>query len=513
MKVETKDKVIYVQLPQKLFNKLECIIAERLKLGGTKKLRLAPAAYLVYQIVEMPSRKKELSEDGWVPFCSEVYNDILHFSSYMKLLLDEKLIERHHKNYSTASHNCYRYRLAKEYRNHVVKTFSVDAAKLFVAARKNKKLERMKVARSKTPHLTKWLNPEDFQIDYEKALRYINSKYSDAKNLQKKNNRLIALDKIKIKEWGYSREGEDNRLHSLLTSLPSDLKTFVTYKRQKLISIDVKNSQPFIFSAIINNLVLEKNSYLGTLNDVLDKLKEEGETGTLPRCISNSFTNDILKYFNNNPSISTMFDSFDSLSNNGDLECFVKEVQGGEFYENFGEIIWNANLLTKNSSGQYFLTETSKKGLKSNEYESLRKASKDVIMKILFGSKESRKNYINVFEDNYIEVYQIMQKIKNYRPEQKNFFPVLLQNIEADFILDYSTKLISNEYPEIPLFTIHDSIVTTLDSVDIVEKAFRKHLKRYFGIIPELKREHWITKDMKFMELLKSSVQEKKISA
>jgi hypothetical protein len=89
-----------------------------------------------------------------------------------------------------------------------------------------------------------------------------------------------------------------------------------------------------------------------------------------------------------------------------------------------------------------------------------------------------------------------------HKPQEKNFLPVLLQNIEADCILDYSTKLISKQNPEIPLFTIHDSIVTTSDNIEIVEKQFRKYLRKYFGIIPELKREPWVVQKEEEKNLL-----------
>lgn len=137
MKVEKRDGVIHVQIPQKLFKKLEEIISEREKAGETPKLKLAPAVYLIYQILVMPIRLKDMCDDGWVPFCSQVYKDILHFSKYMQLMVDNKLIMRHKKNYSTESHECYRYKLAKSYSKQVVKPLEVKAHKLFVKKRKN----------------------------------------------------------------------------------------------------------------------------------------------------------------------------------------------------------------------------------------------------------------------------------------------------------------------------------------------------------------------------------------
>ena len=47
------------------------------------------------------------------------------------------------------------------------------------------------------------------------------------------------------------------------------------------------------------------------------------------------------------------------------------------------------------------------------------------------------------------------------------------------------------KYPEIPLLTIHDSIVSKEEYIGIVEHELKIHLKNYFGIMPELKPEPW----------------------
>ena len=84
-----------------------------------------------------------------------------------------------------------------------------------------------------------------------------------------------------------------------------------------------------------------------------------------------------------------------------------------------------------------------------------------------------------------------MQKIKGTKGNEKNYFPILLQNIEADCILNYCTKKISADHPNIPLFTIHDSIVTTEENRAVVEHKFKEYLGTYFGSTPILKLEPW----------------------
>jgi hypothetical protein len=119
----------------------------------------------------------------------------------------------------------------------------------------------------------------------------------------------------------------------------------------------------------------------------------------------------------------------------------------------------------------------------------MRKASKHLILQTLFSSEKCESEIINVFKKFYPEVYRITQRIKTN--EEKNYFPVLLQNIEANCILDFCTKIFADKYPEMPLFTIHDSIITTSKYQEILEEEFKKYIKLYFGIAPKLHTEPW----------------------
>ena len=110
-------------------------------------------------------------------------------------------------------------------------------------------------------------------------------------------------------------------------------------------------------------------------------------------------------------------------------------------------------------------------------------------MQTLFSSENHHSEFIDVYMNEYPEIYRISHFIKANR--EKNFFPVLLQNIEANCVLDYCTRKISEKYPEMPLFTIHDSIVTTSHYEHILRVEFNRLLGLYFGINPKLETEQW----------------------
>lgn len=68
---------------------------------------------------------------------------------------------------------------------------------------------------------------------------------------------------------------------------------------------------------------------------------------------------------------------------------------------------------------------------------------------------------------------------------------VILQNLEADLILNQTCKIISEKNSEIPLYTLHDSIITTEENVEFVQNEMISVLSQNLGISPSIKVEEW----------------------
>ncbi|WP_289645155.1 hypothetical protein [Maribacter aestuarii] len=460
MKYDIKNRTINVWLPNKLFNKLEDSINSRKEQNIQPVLQLAQAAYLLNLVIYIPYTKKDKYEDGWVPICSEIHKGIRNFSKYMEFLVNENLLVRNGNNYSNKKNYCYSYRLPDPYHKHKIKVISLEGHKLFIEGRLAEMNRRMEVSDNTTGHLTKWLDPERFEIDKAAAMAMVAKKYPHARDINKSNHRIICIESIANGGWGYSREGDDDRLHSALTSFPKDLKPFITYEGRTLTSIDIRNSQPYMFSSLLRNLEPNSDNHIRTL---LNKL--------------------LL--------IPNMFCGFDGPSNNGDLERFIAQVENGTIYDQYYHVLFKAGLVFQNCCGTFSYEEQTEAGTRTKKFNNQRDLGKDIMMKTLFSSLNNRHGIIKAFDEEFPTVYKIMQKIKGIKPRKKNFFPVLLQNIEADCILDHCTKLMSSEHPDMPLFTIHDSIVTTEENLGILKESFEKHLKNYFGNIPELKPDSW----------------------
>ena len=91
------------------------------------------------------------------------------------------------------------------------------------------------------------------------------------------------------------------------------------------------------------------------------------------------------------------------------------------------------------------------------------------------------------FTESFPNLFKVIQSLKT----TKNSLPLKLQNIESKCILDHTTKKLSDTYPNMPLFTIHDSILTTKEWSDKIDLTTEIELliKNYVGYKPQIVKE------------------------
>lgn len=464
MKITINKKQIGFWLPNLLFKNLKEKINEYNELGLKPKMNLIKAAYILNLLFHIPFKSDDKYNDGWIPICSKYLKFIKDYKTYINFLKDNGFLIEHWKDYSTSSKKCKQYKLGGNYGSQLIKYTELSDNSHFVKQLNSYKIDRMRLADEKCNHLTKWLNPELLTIDSENANTYIRKAYYGKGSIRRRNKRINSITSIKNKYWTYSREGKDDRLHSILTSLPKDLRKYVKYNGESLIGLDIKNSQPFIFASILYQLI---NPNVNKLNGYIE-IKDNKKYSFI------------------------MCDLYRNTLNEHKLQVFINHVLNGTFYESYGDILYNEGIISEDINRHCYFTNTirtSNKSINNEKFDNRRQAAKQVIMQTLFSSERYHAHIIKVFEKHYPEVYKVSQSIK--KDEDKSYFPILLQNIEADCILDYCTKRIADKYPEMPLLTIHDSIITTEQYQEILEQEFPKLLGLYFGLSPKLGTEYW----------------------
>ena len=146
------------------------------------------------------------------------------------------------------------------------------------------------------------------------------------------------------------------------------------------------------------------------------------------------------------------------------------------------------------SDEQYFVTiceqgklyRTLKEEMEEQEMPLLHRV-KNELFKVLFGSNHLKSRMKDVFKELFPSVAEVIRvhKTKDYR-----FLPRLLQNIEANFIINTVCRRIMLEMPEVPVFTIHDSILTTRPFVEPIRQIMIDEFAR-LGLTPTLHQKDY----------------------
>ena len=85
-----------------------------------------------------------------------------------------------------------------------------------------------------------------------------------------------------------------------------------------------------------------------------------------------------------------------------------------------------------------------------------------------------------------------------YKKFGKEYLSILLQRIEAYVILEVVCNEIKKAYPNVPPFTIHDSVITTERNAGLVWDSIIHYCKQTIGVVPSLwPPKNWDSRQLK----------------
>lgn len=271
---------------------------------------------------------------------------------------------------------------------------------------------------------------------------------------------LYNINSIAIGDYKVSIDTHVHRLHSVITNIQKDYRNFLTYDGQVLASIDIKNSQPYLACALLNPMFWHINNELSL------------SLYSLPEDIQRSITSVALPL--------ELEKFFDKCSNN-DFTPYKEIVANGRMYETIAEVCQSH--LQKPIS---------------------RDEAKVLMFHLLFSSNQGKHDNTTIGSMKHIfsvelfpQIAQLFKIIKHrYKgipvKKQHNRLACLLQSIESEIILHRCCKRIWEECNhQVPVFTIHDSIATTVEFVEYVKTIMKEELTEAIGIAPTLEIEQW----------------------
>lgn len=425
--------------------------------------------YIVHLISDFPTRRKDHEfKDGFIPLYAPLLRRRLGdtYRKHLDYLISLNVLEES-KQYIVGKKSK-GFKFTSAY-NTPIKPIQITKKTLIKSIQKFIDLEESNISfitpNNDISYLKKWYN-SDLSIDLKRADNYLQNLKKNQENIfsynyspnstKTYNSRLIPVLKIHEGQFFPTIDRSAGRLHSTLTQLKSELRQFVTYKGETLVSIDIKNSQPYMSCVFFNQDCFIKS-----------KIEEKLSLfNTTYKSTSSKPYNTFLYYVSKN---------WGATEKNKNVKQFIELVSNGVFYEEFGNLLYDKGYINGGN---------------------IRKQAKNITFRTFFSPNQHKgfSKEIQIFQKTFPDVYKIFSLIKKGK-QQHNSLACLLQNFEARLVLGIACKKVAESFPNAPIFTLHDSIITTENYVNEVQRIMSETLLENVGIKPTLQIETWKTED------------------
>lgn len=267
------------------------------------------------------------------------------------------------------------------------------------------------------------------ELNSKGATDYIQNNFTgDSDKPHKADKNLIAVNKMANREYYIKDDRISGRVHSNITSFSKELRTFLSVKGERLVNIDIANSQPFLFNILIK-----------------DFIKEQFEQEYY-----------ILNSIQGNP-----LDLYNSKIPYNDVKLFELLTSQGKFYE-------------------FIMNEIN--------YTGDRGEFKKQFFGTVFFSDEDYYPQRKIFN----KVFPTCGKaIDHYKRNDYTYLPITLQRKERQLIINNVCRQIALEKPQAFITTIHDSILTTKDNQNYVKDIMYKAFENEFNLQPKINTEQY----------------------
>lgn len=311
-------------------------------------------------------------------------------------------------------------------------------------------------------HLTKWFN-DKLKIDVEGAKEKIEELFpkqtgsirgtvkGKPSRWAKRYKGIYSIHKMANQEFYYSVDENVGRFHSNLTNIKKELRNYITYDGQKLVNVDIKSAQPLFSTLLFNpNFYQEKTEHINL--------------------------------FNFSKSLKLINYSFINKSHSSCIIMLVKMLQDAKI-DDFAKYI-------KLAKSDKFYQKISRTLYPSRSFD--KKEVKIMFYVIFFSSNrfigQVRAKGKRDFKAVFPKVYEVFKIIKKYNHRA---LAHILQRIESTIMIQNVAKRIALEKPDLPIFTIHDSISTTVGNEEYVTKVIQEEIHQLTGLNAFLGLEYW----------------------
>lgn len=461
-------------------------------------------------IYKLKDDEELISEELWVTLQAELLKKVIggNYVKYRDVLMKHNII-KFNGSYIPNKESM-KYSIHDSFIYEACRTVEItDKCVLSKIEEVYKELQKTnRVNLKKVKHLTKVLDTGKLTIDKIAAEKWIKQEDKKYRLAYQNIQQLISVDKNKKKvkmhpdlrntrhenlledfiqqKYNYSVDIFGNRFHSLLTYSPSGFRSFLKYDGEQLVSLDLKNSQPYLLNGILHDNFITREgkfSLKGLHPDMyknLQKLKKEKKLNFEASVIPVEYKSQLelsLRSKHMKP-LSIMLQSiaqthavkgvqflnFSSLCQQGLYE-FIQQEFVGHFFTNDEDIFSNRDKSKLEVMHMFYCNPSN------------RKSRKDM---------KPFNKFLKLFpaEGNLL----LMLKSGEHKDDYKNA-PMLLQRMESYLFLDVIANKLTKK--NIPVLTIHDSITVRERDKTVAKQIMEDVLYKHIGLIPTIKEEIW----------------------
>ena len=325
-------------------------------------------------------------------------------------------------------------------------------------------------------HLTKWFN-KDLKIDYKPALKKLDKVFCKARQPKvysneeieeeriKKFKNLIAINNIHKQAFFCSVDYNIGRFHSNLSTINKKLRPFITYKGRSLVNIDVRNSQPLLSTAVLKKeFWTREHSGLNIYKfpSALNLLSGSPFPSYAVKSFSLEHLEELDEVFKDAETV-IMLVTFLIEKHSDSFSEWICAAQSGKFYE---------KIFKKIHPDKTFRKEEVKVAM----------------LKFFFSENKHTSKDKKLIMDAFPEVTKVFERLK-----QKDHVTLshILQRLESTLMIEFVSRKIASNKPDLPFFTIHDSIATFEEEIAYVKMIIEETFRQLVGINVELGIEKW----------------------
>jgi len=364
--------------------------------------------------------------------------------------------------------------------NIMIKNIPIEATGILAKIQNNSynQIQENQKELDKIPFITKWFDTSRLSLTLDTSHTFIEYYRAELLGLipttlpkgrsreevesrikQRVNNMIDSVESFKRGDMRLTKTGKDRRLHSLLSNTKKELRTIYTFDGKPLVSVDLKSSQPYLLSYIMNPQFWKKE-----IKHLLPELYKDNPTN-IQSILSNIL---MILTFNDTKPKSNSFNQVDWTD---------------DFYT---YLVNKAKELGKQKL--FPDRNTAKHKMMMILYDDAKRSDKDksfLFFKKLFPMEAQ---LIQCFKELSRNKKKSLNKDDNPK-EISNYLPILLQRLESKLVLDNVCKKISDLLPDAPLLPVHDCIYTTSEFADRIKDIMSNEIEKIIGIVPGLKIE------------------------